>query len=128
MQAQRRSRLVPILKRVAMAFAVKKGIDMFQEARHPKKPSTLGRLAKLGVWAAGGGGLFYAFVSGKLQPLVDKVMGASSSSDQSDRWASTSTSSTGSTQSSPSISSSSPTSPSKSTESDLSDSPSSTSV
>lgn len=125
MQTQRRSRLIPIVKRVAMAFAVKKGIDMFQEARRPKKPSMIGRLAKLGVWAAGGGGLFYAFVSGKLQPLVDKVMGASSSSDQNDTW--TSPSSSTST-SSPSMSSSSPTTTSGSTGSDLSSSPSSTSV
>jgi hypothetical protein len=134
MQAQRRSRLIPIVKRVAVAFAVKKGIDMFQEARRPKKPSMLGRLAKLGVWAAGGGGLFYAFVSGKLQPLVDKVMGASSSSDQGDRWTSPSSSTQSSTSTSgPSISSSSTTSPpttstSGSTGSDVSSSPSSTSV
>jgi hypothetical protein len=123
MQAQRRSRVAPIIKRVAIAVAVKKGIDMFQEARRPKKPSLIGRLAKLGVWAAGGGGLFYAFVSGKLQPLVDKVMGASSSSDQSDRWTSPSTISTGSTQSSSSASSSS-----TPTDGNLSSSPSSSSV
>ncbi|MEA2508302.1 MAG: hypothetical protein QOG21_384 [Actinomycetota bacterium] len=122
MQAQRRSRVVPIIKRVAIAFAVKKGIDMFQESRRPKKPSLIGRLAKLGMWAAGGGGLFYAFVSGKLQPLVDKVMDASSSSDESDRWTSPSTISTG-TQ----ASSSTP-SPSASTDGNLSNSPSSTSV
>jgi hypothetical protein len=92
MQNPRRSRLMPIVKRVVMAVAVKKGFDMFQEMRRPQKPSLLGRVAKLGMWAAGGGGIFYAFVSGKLQPVVDKMMGKSSSSD-SDRWTSPSTAS-----------------------------------
>jgi hypothetical protein len=132
MQTQRRSRLVAILKRVAIGFAIKKGIDMYQEARRPKKPSMLGRLAKLGMWAAGGGGLFYAFVSGKLQPLVDKVMGASSSSGQSQSWSSPSTSSASSASSSsasaPSMSSPSPSTSHASSDSDLSTSSSSTSV
>jgi hypothetical protein len=88
MQSPRRRGFSPIVKRVVMAVAVKKGFDMFQEMRRPQKPSLLGRIAKLGMWAAGGGGIFYAFVSGKLQPLVDKVMGASSSSSDSDRWSS----------------------------------------
>jgi hypothetical protein len=87
MQNPRRRRLMPIVRRVLMAVAVKKGFDMYQEMRRPQKPSFLGRVAKLGMWAAGGGGIFYAFVSGKLQPMVDKMMGKSSSSD-SDRWSS----------------------------------------
>jgi hypothetical protein len=90
MQNPRRRRLMPIARRVLMAVAIKKGFDMFQEVRRPQKPSFLGRVAKLGMWAAGGGGIFYAFVSGKLQPIVDKMMGKSSSSD-SDRWSSPST-------------------------------------
>jgi hypothetical protein len=94
MQSQRRSRLGPILKRIVMAVAVKKGIDMFQEARRPQKPSFLGRLAKLGMWSAGGGGLVYAFVSGKLQPIMDKVMGGSKSTNETEKW-STSASSPG---------------------------------
>lgn len=96
MQRERRSRIAPIIKRVAIGFAIKKGIDMYQESRRPQKRSILGRLAKMGLWAASGGGLFYAFVSGKLQPLVDKVMGASSSSQGSDTWSSPSTTSGGS--------------------------------
>lgn len=98
MQTERRSRLASIAKKVAVAFAVKKGIDMFQESRRPRKRSLVGRLAKLGLWTAGAGGVFYAFLSGKLQPLVDKVMGASStsSSDYSSSWSpSGSTSTTG---------------------------------
>jgi hypothetical protein len=106
-QSERRSRLAPIVKKVVMAVAVKKGIDMFQEARRPKKRSFLGRLAKLGMWTAGGAGLFYAFANGKLQPIVDKVMGASSSSGYSDTWSSPSTtSSAGTPSSSPTFTSS----------------------
>jgi hypothetical protein len=72
-----------------MAIAVKKGFDMFQERRRPQKSSLLGRTAKLGMWAAGGGGIFYAFVSGKLRPMIDKVMGGGSSpSSGSDNWSS----------------------------------------
>ncbi|MDP9234584.1 MAG: hypothetical protein M3P01_08545 [Actinomycetota bacterium] len=89
MKSEGRSRLVPIVKRVAVAVAIKKGIDKFQEARRPQKPSFFGRVAKLGLLAAGGGGLFYAFVNGKLQPMVDKVMGASDSSSD-ERWSSSS--------------------------------------
>jgi hypothetical protein len=91
MQSPRRRRLSPLVKRVVMAVAVKKGFDMFQEMRRPQKPSLLGRVAKLGLWMAGGGGIFYAFVSGKLQPIVDKLMGGSTSSSDSDRWSSPST-------------------------------------
>ncbi|HEX3327417.1 MAG TPA: hypothetical protein VHV50_10510 [Actinomycetota bacterium] len=93
MKSEGRSRLVPIVKRVAVAVAIKKGIDKFQEVRRPQKPSFPGRVAKLGLLAVGGGGLFYAFVSGKLQPMVDKVMGASGSSSDGDRWSSPTTTS-----------------------------------
>jgi hypothetical protein len=86
MQRERRSRLVPIIKKVAMAVAVKKGIEKFQEARQPQKRSLFGRVAKLGFWAMAGGGLFYAFVNGKLQPIVDKVMGGSTSPGDADTW------------------------------------------
>ena len=106
MQSERRSRLAPIVKKVVMAVAVKKGIDMFQEARRPQKRSFLGRLAKLGMWTAGGAGLFYAFANGKLQPIVDKVMGASSTSGYSDSWSSPSTSSAATPSSSPTFTSS----------------------
>jgi hypothetical protein len=92
MQSEQRSRIVPILKKVAVAVAIKKGVDAFQESHRPQKRSFLGRVAKLGLLAAGGSGLFYAFVSGKLQPMVDKVMGGSSSSGDSDRWSSPSSS------------------------------------
>jgi hypothetical protein len=41
------------------------------------------------MWSAGGGGIFYAFISGKLRPMVDKLMGRSSSAAGHDNWSST---------------------------------------
>ena len=103
MQVQSRRRLSPIIKRVVMAVAVKKGFDTFREMRQPQKPSMVGRIAKLGMWMAGGGGVLYALVSGKLQPVIDKLMGGrSSSSTSSESWSSSTPSSTTNLSSSPS--------------------------
>jgi hypothetical protein len=89
MHSQSRRRFAPIVKRILMAVAIKKGFDMVQEARRPQKTSWLGRAVKLGMWSAGGGGIFYAFISGKLRPMVDKLMGGSSSAAGHDNWSST---------------------------------------
>ncbi|MEA2506555.1 MAG: hypothetical protein QOH48_1173 [Actinomycetota bacterium] len=105
MQSQSRRRFGPIVKRILMAVAVKKGFDMYQEMRRPQKSSFLGRTAKLSMWAAGGGGIFYAFVSGKLRPMIDKVMGGSSSSSNSDSWSSHAPSASSHLSSSPSATS-----------------------
>lgn len=70
----------PLLKKVLGAVAVKQVIDAINERRAPKKPSLgarLGRLLLIGGGAAAG---FYAYKSGALQPLIDKVSGGDSSS------------------------------------------------
>lgn len=105
MQSQSRRRFGPIVKRILMAVAIKKGFDMFQETRRPQKTSWLGRAAKLGMWSAGGGGIFYAFISGKLRPMVDKLMGGSSSASGNENWSSPARSGSSDLSSSPSMSS-----------------------
>lgn len=70
----------PTLKKILGAVAIKQVVDKIQEARAPKKPSLMklfGRLLLIGG-AAGAG--FYAYKSGALEPLIDKVKGESKGS------------------------------------------------
>ena len=64
----------PILKKAAVAIGAKKVFEVINEKRNPK-PSKKSGLGKLLLIAAGLGGVFYAYNSGKLQPLLDKVRG-----------------------------------------------------
>ncbi|MDP9224026.1 MAG: hypothetical protein M3P18_09240 [Actinomycetota bacterium] len=77
-------RFSPLLKKIALAIVLKKGFDKVQEMRRPAKPSAFGRVAKLGVMSATGGGLFYLFSTGKMKPVIDKVTGQSP--DNSTSW------------------------------------------
>ena len=64
----------PILKKAVVAIGAKKTFDVINEKRNPK-PSKKSSLGKLLLIAGGLGGIFYAYNSGKLQPLLDKVRG-----------------------------------------------------
>ena len=64
----------PILKKAVVAIGAKKALDVINEKRNPK-PSKKSGLGKLLLIAGGLGGIFYAYNSGKLQPLLDKVRG-----------------------------------------------------
>ena len=80
----------PWVKRIAAALAIKEGIERVQEMRQPKR-SIWSRMTKpLGLLALGGGG-WYLYKSGKLDPLMGQakeMMGDSSngSSYTSSEW------------------------------------------
>lgn len=61
----------PIMKKALSAVAAKQVIDKINEKRNPKKSSKFGRFLLL----AAGAGALYAYKSGKLQPLIDRVRG-----------------------------------------------------
>jgi hypothetical protein len=84
MQSQRPRRFSPVLKRIVMAVLLKKAFDKVQEMRQPAKPSPMARVAKVGMIGGTGGGLLYMLASGKLKPMIDKVMGKST--DPSTSW------------------------------------------
>lgn len=62
----------PIVKKAVAALAIKEGIERIAEARRPKKPSFLARLAKFGLLAGGAAGLFYAYRSGLFRSLTGR--------------------------------------------------------
>jgi hypothetical protein len=61
----------PIVKRVLGALAIKEVIDRVQEARRPKK-RLIGRLGSPLMLAALGGGIFYLYKNGKLDPVIEQ--------------------------------------------------------
>lgn len=62
----------PTVKKLLAAVAIKEGIERLQEMRHPQKPSLLARLGKLALITGIGGGLYYAYKSGRLHALLGK--------------------------------------------------------
>lgn len=65
----------PIVKKALTAVAAKQVIDKINEKRHPK-PTKSSRFGRLLLVVGGAGALVFAFKSGKLQPLIDKLNGA----------------------------------------------------
>ena len=73
----------PMLKKVIAALAIKEGIEKVQEMRNPK-PSLMSRLSRPLLMLTAGGGAYWLYKTGKLQPLVEQgksMMGSGSSSD-----------------------------------------------
>ena len=71
----------PILKKSLVAVAAKQAFDKVNEKRHPE-PSKSSRFGRI-LLIAGIGVAAYAYKSGKLQPLLDKIRGAKGSSHHS---------------------------------------------
>ncbi|MDQ3645483.1 MAG: hypothetical protein M3345_00945 [Actinomycetota bacterium] len=76
----------PLVKKVVGALALKEAWDRVQEARQPQKPSIWARLRKLLLVTGAGGGAYYLYKSGKLDPVVGQVTGRKSSSGSSSTW------------------------------------------
>ena len=62
----------PLLKKVLAAVAIKEGIEKIQEMRNPK-PSFLARITRPLLMLGAGGGAFWLYKTGKLQPLVNQA-------------------------------------------------------
>lgn len=75
----------PIVKKALIAIGVKKAVEKINEARRPEPKKS--RFGKFLVVAAGAGLLAYAYNSGKLQPLVDKIRGQDSTRGSSSNGA-----------------------------------------
>lgn len=71
----------PTLKKILAAVAIKEGIEKVQEMRRPKR-SRMSRISPLLGFAALGGAVFYLARSGKLDPLIAKAKGITSSNDE----------------------------------------------
>ena len=65
----------PILKKSLVAVAAKQAIDKVNEKRHPE-PSKSSRFGRFLLIAGGIGVAAYAYKSGKLKPLLEKIRGA----------------------------------------------------
>lgn len=75
----------PLLKKVLAAVAIKEGIEKIQEMRNPK-PSFMARITRPLMMLGAGGGAFWLYKTGKLQPLVNQaksMTGSGSSSTES---------------------------------------------
>lgn len=59
-----------LAKKLVGAWAVKEGVEWVQERRQPRRSH---RLRKLLLLVGLGGGAYYLYTSGKLQPLLEKV-------------------------------------------------------
>ena len=77
----------PIVKKVLAAAAAKEVLERINEARKPKKPSFIARFGRFLLIAGGLGAGYYAYKSGKLQPLVEKIRGQAPSGDGASRAA-----------------------------------------
>ena len=62
----------PILKKVLAALAIKEGIEKIQEMRNPK-PSFMSRITRPLMMLGAGGGAYWLYKNGKLQPLVEQA-------------------------------------------------------
>ena len=67
----------PLMKKILGAVAVKQIIDKVNERRAPK-PSFMSRFGRMLLIGGGAAAGLYAYKSGALQPIIDKVSGGSS--------------------------------------------------
>ncbi len=70
----------PTLKKVLAAVAIKRGYDLIQENRRPKRRSFLARFAPVGLVVAGSGAAAYLVMTGRLSPLLDRARAATGGS------------------------------------------------
>ncbi|MGH2754141.1 MAG: hypothetical protein ACRDLB_06870 [Actinomycetota bacterium] len=70
-----------IVKRALAALAVKEIIDRVQEARKPKKSLAARLFSPLGLVAIGGG-IFYLYKNGKLDPVIEQGKNLMGHSDE----------------------------------------------
>lgn len=70
----------PMLKKVLAALAIKEGYEKIQEMRSPK-PSLWSRISRPLMMLGAGGGAYWLYKNGKLQPLVDKAKDMTGSGD-----------------------------------------------
>ena len=80
----------PTLKKILGAVALKQVVDKIQERRAPKKPSLMKRFGRLLLIGGAAGAGLYAYKSGALEPLIDKIKGEASSPTSSSSKASSS--------------------------------------
>ena len=66
----------PIVKKALISVGAMKAIEKINEKRNP--PPKKSRVGKLFFIGATIGALAYAYNSGKLQPIIDKLRGATS--------------------------------------------------
>ncbi len=59
-----------LVKKIVGAWAVKEGVEWVAERRQPRRS---GGFKKLLILAGLGGGAYYLYSTGKLQPLLEKV-------------------------------------------------------
>ncbi|MDQ4142296.1 MAG: hypothetical protein M3198_00890 [Actinomycetota bacterium] len=71
------------MKKILGAVAAKQVIDKINERRKPKKPSLAARLGRFLLIGGGAAAGFYAYKSGGLEPLLNKVRGGSDSASGS---------------------------------------------
>lgn len=74
-------RLTPIVKKVLMVAAVKKGVDAYRDLRRPQKRSLASRLRPAAVVTAAGGAAVYGLKGGRMRRLMDKIRGKTESND-----------------------------------------------
>lgn len=70
----------PLLKKVLAALAIKEGFEKIQEMRQPK-PSLMSRIMRPVLMLGAGGGAYWLYKTGKLQPLVDQAKSMTGSGD-----------------------------------------------
>jgi hypothetical protein len=82
----------PWIKRIVAALAIREGIERVQEMRQPKR-SFFQRMSRPLLFSALGGGVFYLYKNGKLEPMVDqaKQLMGQDSNGQSEAFSSEST-------------------------------------
>lgn len=66
----------PTLKKAATAIAAKQVIEKINERRRPRKPSFLARFGKLFLIGGGVAAAYFAYKSGRIEPLLDKAKGS----------------------------------------------------
>ena len=69
----------PTLKKALTAVAAKQVLDKVNERRRPKKPSFVARFGKILLLGGGIAVAYYAYKSGRAEPLIDKIKGNSES-------------------------------------------------
>ncbi len=68
----------PTLKKALTAVAAKQIIDKINDRRRPRKPSFFARFGRVLLIGGGIAAGYYAYKSGRVQPLLDKVKGTTS--------------------------------------------------
>ena len=84
----------PLLKKVLAALAIKEGFEKIQEMRNPR-PSLMARITRPLMMLGAGGGAYWLYKTGKLQPLVDQAKSMTGSGSGKDETTQSFTTPTG---------------------------------